>query len=50
MLILKKVRNLMRQGYERNLNLPSAGFSAGLCLLKDTMQLGSFIKETLHLV
>ena len=46
----KKVRNLMRQGYERNLNLPSAGFSAGPCLLKDTMQLGSFIKETLHLV
>ena len=34
----------MRQGYERNLNLPSAGFSAGPCLLKDTMQLGSFYK------
>ncbi len=40
----KNVRNLMRQGYERNINLPSAGFSAGPCLLKDTMQLGSFYK------
>tara|TARA_B100001057_G_scaffold453779_1_gene498879 strand:- start:7966 stop:9147 length:1182 start_codon:yes stop_codon:yes gene_type:complete len=40
----KKVRTLMRYGYERNLNLPGSGFSAGPCLLKDTMQLSSFFK------
>ena len=32
----------MRDGYERNINLPTAGFTAGPCLLKDTMQLSSF--------
>ena len=32
----------MRDGYERNANLPKAGFTAGPCLLKDTMQLSSF--------
>ncbi len=37
-----KLRAIMRDGYERNLNLSSAGFSAGPCLLKDTMQLSSF--------
>ena len=37
-----KIRDLMRLGYERNLNLPKSGFSAGPCLLKDTMQLSSF--------
>ena len=37
-----KIRDLMRLGYERNLNLPKSGFSAGTCLLKDTMQLSSF--------
>lgn len=40
----KRVRNLMRFGYERNLNLPMSGFSAGPCLLKDTMQLTAFFK------
>ncbi len=45
----KNVRNLMRLGYERNLNLPSAGFSAGPCLLKDTMQLSSFYKGNFEL-
>ena len=40
----ERVRSLMQQGYERNINLPSAGFSAGPCLLKDTMQLKSFYK------
>ena len=39
----------MQQGYERNLNLPSAGFSAGPCLLKDTMQLKSFYKGNFEL-
>jgi len=40
-----KIRNIMREGYERNLNLPNAGFTGGPCLLKDTMQLSSFYKK-----
>ena len=45
----KNVRKLMMQGYERNINLPSAGFSAGPCLLKDTMQLRTFYKGNFEL-
>ena len=37
-----KIRELMRDNYQRNANIPSAGFTAGPCLLKDTMQLSSF--------
>src|SRR3989344_3901001 len=37
-----KVRHAMREGYERALNVPCAGFAAGPCLLKDTMQLSAF--------
>lgn len=37
-----KVRKAMREGYERAHSLPSAGFAAGPCLLKDTMQLAAF--------
>ena len=37
-----KVRYAMREGYERAHSLPSAGFAAGPCLLKDTMQLSAF--------
>ena len=37
-----RVRYAMREGYERALTLPSAGFAAGPCLLKDTMQLSAF--------
>jgi len=37
-----KIRNIMRDGYSRNANIPMSGFSAGPCLLKDTMQLSSF--------
>ena len=44
-----KVRNIMRDGYERNLSLPTAGFTAGPCLLKDTMQLSSFYKNKFSL-
>ena len=29
-----RVRRIMQDGYERNLNLPKAGFTAGPCLLK----------------
>ena len=43
------VNKFMKLGYERNLNLPSAGFSAGPCLLKDTIQLSSFYKGQFNL-
>ncbi len=36
------VRKAMVEGYERAAQLPSAGFAAGPCLLKDTMQISSF--------
>jgi len=32
----------MKDNYNRNFHIPSAGFTAGPCLLKDTMQLSSF--------
>lgn len=38
----ERVRWAMKEGYERILNLPTAGFAAGPCLLKDTMQLAAF--------
>lgn len=37
-----RVRKAMREGYERAHSLPGAGFAAGPCLLKDTMQLSAF--------
>ena len=37
-----KIRQIMVDGYQRAIGLPSAGFAAGPCLLKDTMQLSSF--------
>ena len=37
-----KIRKIMRDSYNRNANIPLAGFTAGPCLLKDTMQLSSF--------
>lgn len=37
-----KVRQAMVDGYGRAASLPSAGFAAGPCLLKDTMQLAAF--------
>jgi len=37
-----KVRMAMTDGYERAAQLPSAGWAAGPCLLKDTMQISSF--------
>jgi UDP-N-acetyl-D-mannosaminuronic acid dehydrogenase len=37
-----QVRNAIRDGYGRAHSLPSAGFAAGPCLLKDTMQLAAF--------
>ena len=32
----------MRDNYDRNVSIPMAGFTAGPCLLKDTMQLSSY--------
>ena len=43
------VRKIMRDGYERNTNLAKAGFTAGPCLLKDTMQLSSFYKNQFNI-
>jgi len=43
------VRKIMRDGYERNTNLAKAGFTAGPCLLKDTMQLSSFYKRKFNI-
>jgi len=37
-----KIRNIMKDNYKRNADIPLAGFTAGPCLLKDTMQLSSF--------
>lgn len=38
----ERVRKAMVEGYGRAVGLPSAGFAAGPCLLKDTMQLAAF--------
>ena len=40
-----KVRKYMREGYERSASIPTAGFAAGPCLLKDTMQLHNFFSN-----
>lgn len=37
-----RVRQAMIEGYGRSASLPTAGFAAGPCLLKDTMQLAAF--------
>lgn len=37
-----RVRAAMTDGYGRAASLPSAGFAAGPCLMKDTMQLAAF--------
>ena len=37
-----RIRQVMADGYGRAYNIPSAGFAAGPCLLKDTMQLAAF--------
>ena len=45
----EKIRQIMRDGYSRNTNITTSGFSAGPCLLKDTMQLSSFYNHKLPL-
>ena len=44
-----KIRNFMMDNYKRNTSVPKAGFTAGPCLLKDTMQLSSFYKHNFPL-
>ena len=39
------IRNLMMENYPRMAGLPSAGFAAGPCLLKDTMQLANLSRN-----
>ncbi len=43
------LRKNMVLGYPRNKNIPAQGFTAGPCLLKDTMQLASFCKNNFQL-
>ncbi len=38
----RNIYNAMVEDYDRNRDLPSPGFAAGPCLLKDTMQLAAF--------
>lgn len=38
----ERIRRGLADGYERAQDLPSAGFAAGPCLFKDTMQLAAF--------
>ena len=45
----KELRNNMVDGYERNKNIPKAGFAAGPCLYKDTAQLNAFLKDSFTL-
>jgi UDP-N-acetyl-D-mannosaminuronic acid dehydrogenase len=42
-----KIRRALGDGYDRAYSLPSAGFTAGPCLLKDTMQLRAFDSDFL---
>ncbi|MEM9296787.1 MAG: nucleotide sugar dehydrogenase [Bacteroidota bacterium] len=40
-----KLLDKMKKGYPRMASIPGPGFAAGPCLMKDTMQLGSFSKK-----
>ena len=43
------LRKNMMDGYERNKDIPKAGFAAGPCLYKDTAQLNAFLKDSFTL-
>ena len=45
----KELRKNMVEGYDRNKNIPKAGFAAGPCLYKDTTQLNAFLKGSFTL-
>ena len=42
----KNIERAMKEDYKRNQDMPSPGFAAGPCLLKDTMQLAAFTNNT----
>jgi UDP-N-acetyl-D-mannosaminuronic acid dehydrogenase len=44
-----RIRDAMIQDYERAADLPPAGFAAGPCLFKDTMQLAAFNRQNFPL-
>ena len=44
-----KIRDAMMFDYERAADFPTAGFAAGPCLFKDTMQLASFNRQNFAL-
>lgn len=44
-----RIREIMKDGYKRNAHIPMSGFTAGPCLLKDTMQLSSFYNKNFSL-
>ncbi len=44
-----EIRNLMMEGYARMSGFPSSGFTAGPCLLKDTMQLANISNNAHYL-
>ena len=46
---INKIRKLTKDGYPRAQALPSSGFAAGPCLLKDTMQLLSYSRNNFSL-
>jgi UDP-N-acetyl-D-mannosaminuronic acid dehydrogenase len=41
----QRILNAMKHNYPRASNVPRAGFSAGPCLVKDTMQLAAFARN-----
>ena len=44
-----QLRKIMISGYSRNKDIPLAGFAAGPCLFKDTIQLSAFLKNKFSL-
>jgi UDP-N-acetyl-D-mannosaminuronic acid dehydrogenase len=42
----ERIRSVIRHDYPRAADLPGAGFAAGPCLLKDTMQLAAFTNNS----
>jgi UDP-N-acetyl-D-mannosaminuronic acid dehydrogenase len=45
----ERIRGALAHNYPRAADLPSAGFAAGPCLFKDTMQLAAFNNNNFHL-
>lgn len=44
-----KIRDAMMRNYKRAADFPQAGFAAGPCLFKDTMQLAAFTRQNFNL-